>query len=103
VTFAGRVAVVTGASSGVGKAIAMALIAAGVSVHALSPRPPGERADSKRRTAPLSCFPDKIDDVFRRCLQRTITRGHVRDSNCKGAPVARGGSVSLEVFFTQNS
>jgi NAD(P)-dependent dehydrogenase (short-subunit alcohol dehydrogenase family) len=48
VTFAGRVAVVTGASSSVGKAIAMALIAAGVSVHALSRRPPCERADGKK-------------------------------------------------------
>jgi NAD(P)-dependent dehydrogenase (short-subunit alcohol dehydrogenase family) len=56
VTFAGRFAVVTGASSSVGKAIAMALIAAGVNVHALGRRPPGERADGKGRTAPLFMF-----------------------------------------------
>ncbi|MBB6304822.1 SDR family oxidoreductase [Rhizobium leucaenae] len=46
--FADRVAVVTGASSGIGKAIANALVAAGVSVHALSRRPIGDGADGNR-------------------------------------------------------
>jgi NAD(P)-dependent dehydrogenase (short-subunit alcohol dehydrogenase family) len=62
-TFAGRVAVVTGASSGIGKVIANALDAAGVSVHALSRRPPGDRTDGKSDSAAVWHDVDVTNDA----------------------------------------
>jgi len=85
-----RVALVTGASSGIGRACAEQLASAGLTVYGLSRHPPRGHG---RGALPMLALDVRHDDSVRACVDRVITETGRIDVLVNNAGIAMEGAV----------